>query len=238
MKHTKVNDCVECNKCDSRKISVFSVLPPEKIDELMSSKSILVFYYGELIFKEGQYPSGIYILNKGKVKISKYGYEGREQIVRFAREGDVLGYRTLLSADRYACSASAIEESHVCYISSEVFFKLVREFPELSLKFMNLLAIDLKNAEEKAMRMAQKTVRERVAESILILKEIYGFEEDGTTLNINLKRDEIAGIAGTVRETATRFLSELNESHIISLSGKKIRILDMKKLIRSANVFE
>ncbi|MCZ2357243.1 MAG: Crp/Fnr family transcriptional regulator [Bacteroidia bacterium] len=219
-------------------MSVFSVLPPEKLEELMAVKSTMVFYYGELIFKEGQFPSGIYILNKGKVKISKYGYEGREQIVRFAREGDVLGYRTLFNNDKYTCSASAIEESHVCYISSSVLFRLIRDFPELSFRFLSLLATDLKNAEEKAMRMAQKTVRERVAESILILKEIYGFEEDGATLNINLKRDEIAGIAGTVRETATRFLSELNESHIISLSGKKIRILDIKKLIRSANVFE
>lgn len=103
------------------------------------------------------------------------------------------------------------------------------------MRFIKILADDTRNAEERAMHMAQKTVRERVAESVLILKEVYGLEEDGNTINATLKRDELADLAGTVRETATRFLSELNADKIICIEGKKIRILDLQKLERSAN---
>lgn len=117
----------------------------------------------------------------------------------------------------------------------EFISKSLKNNPELASRFMKRLATDLRHAEEKAVQMAQKTVRERVAKALLLLKEVYGYEDDNATLNIDLKREELAGLAGTVRETATRFLSEFTESQIISLSGKKIRILDLQKLIHSAN---
>lgn len=231
-----VNLCMDCNHCSVRKDSILSILNSEALAELQKAKSHLVFNYGELIFKEGQYPSGFYIITKGKIKISKFGYEGREQIMRFAKEGDIVGYRALISEEKYSCSASAINETHLCFIPNEMIKYQIRNHPELAIRFMKLLANDLKTAEENALKIAQKTVRERVAESILLLKEIYGFEDDGSTLNINLKRDEIAGIAGTVRETATRLLYEFRESQIIELSGKKIKILNLQKLTYTANM--
>lgn len=227
--------CVDCNKCNARDESIFNVLKADEIESLQNVKNHLQFNYGELIFKEGQFPSGIYIILSGKVKISKSGFEGREYIGRFAKEGDILGYRALISDEQYSCSASAIAATHLCYIPKDYLLQQIRNSPELAIQFMKLLANDLRQSEERAIRMAQKPVRERVAESILILKEVYGFEEDNATININLKRDEIAGIAGTVRETATRLLSELCHDEIIVLSGRKIKIVDMHKLNENAN---
>lgn len=231
----KTNTCLDCNICLVRSDSVFSVLSQQETEELQRSKGHLIFNYGELIFKEGQYPNGIYIITQGKVKISKFGFEGREQIVRFATVGDILGYRSLISEEKYSCTAAAVSETHLCYLSQEVISKYLRSNPELGFQFMKLLATDLRNAEERSIRMAQKPVRERIAEAIILLKEVYGYEEDNSTININLKRDEIAGLAGTVRETATRLLSEFCEDEIIVVNGRKIKILDLNKLEKSAN---
>lgn len=227
--------CEICKYCHARRNSIFDCLDEQEIDFLMKEQTDLSYKYGDLIFKEKQTPSGIYIITKGKIKISKSGFEGREQIVRFAKEGDLIGYRSLLSNEKYTCSAFSISETNICFLSKELVFKLIEKNIQLAFRFINLLAIDVRISEEKMMHMAQKTVRERVAEAILVLKEIYGFEADGNTVNIALKRDEIAGIAGTVRETATRFLLELNSDNIISVEGKKIKILNLKKLELCAN---
>lgn len=235
MSHHKNHICTECHHCSIRQGSIFSALNSEEVSELQTEKNHLIFNHGELIFKEGQFPSGMYIVTKGKVKISKYGFEGREQIMRFAKEGDILGYRAMVSEEQYSCSALAVTETQLCFFSKKFINQAMRANPHLGSNFMKLLARDLKMAEEKSLQLAQKTVRERVAESILILKEVYGLEDDNSTLKINLKRDEIASIAGTVRETATRLLSEFCDDNIILMDGRKIKILDISRLERRAN---
>lgn len=225
--------CTDCLHCTSREHSIFDILNTDELNFLQSRKGHLILNNGELLFKEGQYPSGFYIITKGKIKISKFGLEGREQILRFAREGNIVGYR--VSEEAYTCTATAISEVHVCFLKNEVVLTLFKNNYELAVRFMKLLADDLKDSDSKLMHLTQKSVRERIAESILLLADIYGTEEDGATLNVVLKRNELAGIAGTIRETAIRFLSEFNESRMIELTGKKIKILDMQKLQQTAN---
>lgn len=235
MTNSDVHDCSVCNLCFARADSVFSVLTAEELYELEIAKNYIAYSDGELIFKEKQRPFGIYIIQEGQVKVSKYGFEGRECIVRFAKKGNIIGYRSFFSNDLYSCSATAISETQVCFISGEVILSLIRKNAELGLLFMKHLANDLKTAEEKAISIAQKPARERVAESIIILKDIYGYEQEGSVIDISLKRDEIAGIAGTSRETVVRILSEYNDEKILHLNGRKIQVLDIEKLIRIAN---
>lgn len=230
MTNSIIKNCTTCNLCFARNDSVFNALSPDELIELEEVKSYISFGDGELIFKERQRPFGIYIIQDGKVKISKYGFEGREYIVRFAKKGNIIGYRSFFSSEQYSCSATAISETMVCFIPGDVILDLIRRNPELGLQFMNYLANDLKHAEEKSISIAHKPVRERVAESIIILKDIYGFEQNNTIVDVSLKRDEIASIAGTSRETVTRLLSEYNEEKILLLEGRKIRILDLPRL--------
>ncbi len=234
MKHPDINNCSTCNLCFVRKDSVFSVLTQDEIDIVEAAKSIIVFNDNELIFKERQHSFGIYIIVEGKVKISKYGFEGKEYIVRFATRGNIIGYRSFLGGECYSCSATAISKTELCFLPGEVILKLIRKNPELGLQFMKYLAKDLRGAEDKAISIAQKHVRERVAEAILILKDIYGYEQDNT-INARLKRDEIASIAGTSRETVIRLLSEYNEEKILLIQGRKISILDLESLIQHSN---
>lgn len=227
-----------CNNCLTRKSSVLHCLNQEEVDQIIQNQKCFNFTPGESIFKEGHYSNGLYIIKKGKVKISKTGFDGRELILRFGLEGDVIGYRSLLSEEPYQSSAFAINSCSICFLPKESVKTIIFKNSNVNASFFKLLASDLKNAETRTLKLAQKNVRERVAETLILLKELYGFETNSNTINIKLSREEIAGIAGTVRESASRYLSEFNDIGIIELIGKKINIKDFTKLSIAANLVD
>ncbi|WP_245825653.1 Crp/Fnr family transcriptional regulator [Sediminibacterium ginsengisoli] len=204
--------------------------------EIDAEKTCTSYKKGEYIFKEGARPFGIYCVNHGKIKLSKQGDDGKEQIIRLVKPGDPLGYRSLLSGDRYNASAIALENSGVCFIPKDLFMGILQKDSSLTLEMLKLLSDDLKKAEQQITHLAQKPVRERVAEALLFIKETYGFEEDGQTIAAAFSREDIANIVGTATETTIRLLSELNREGLIQLNGKKIVILDLKKLVRVADI--
>lgn len=238
MEQYKCELCQQCENCPSRHNSVFSRLPDVNLDELSNNKMCNVYEKGQIIFYEGNRPLGLYCISNGKAIVIKSGLDGRKQIVRFAKEGDIIGYRALISGGNYTASASLLEDSSICFIHRDIFFKLLRQNYNLSLKIMCHLANDLKNAETKLTEMAQKPVRERTAEVLLLLTDFYGLKEDGKTINVSLKREDIANIVGTVTETLIRYLSEFRHEKIIDLDGREIQILNHKKLLRTANNFD
>ena len=226
----------ECQYCQTRFKSVFCDLNEEELCALNTSKGCRTYTKGQVIFNEGAYPHGLFCINEGKAKLSKPGYTGREQIVRLAKDGDILGYRALLSGETYNCSAVALEDSSICFIPKNTFSELVTKNSNLAFELMKLLSVDLKNAENKLLNLAQKPVRERLAEALLFLKETYHFEIDGATLNVILSREEIANIVGTATEVVIRLLSEFKKDKMIAFVGKKIKILNYKELIHAANI--
>lgn len=228
----------ECKFCDPRFKSIFCDLHGEEMDTLNDAKDCIMYKKGQVIFSEGTRPRGLYCVHSGKIKASKIGDEGKEQILHLAKDGDVLGYRAILSGDNYSCTATALEDSSICFIPKSVFFSMVEKDSNLSLQVIKLLSSELKTAEKSITDIAQKPVRERVAETLLILKETYGCEEDGSTINVSLSREEIANIVGTATESAIRVLSEFKGDEIVELHGKKIKILNLPKLIKTANVMD
>src|ERR1051326_5074556 len=200
----KANPHIDCQVCESRYRSVFCNLDKNELAEIDSGKGCTVYKKGQQIFKQGFHPHGLYCLNSGKVKLYQLAENGREQIVRLAKAGDILGYRALLSGEQYTSSAETIEESSVCFIPKNIFTKFIENNSSLSMQVMKLLANDLKNAEHKVTDLAQKPVKERMAEAILYLKEVYGLEKDNATLNVVMRREDMANIAGTATETAIR----------------------------------
>lgn len=225
-----------CETCLARLSNVFCSLTDDQANDMSIDKSNSYYKKGQLIFLEGNRPSGLYCINKGKIKIYQIGTEGKEQILRLAKEGDIIGYRALISGEAYTASATAIEDSMICFINRKTFFDLMQENSKLSTSVMQLLSHDLKSAESKITGLAQKSVRERLAETLLMLKEFYGVEDDGATINVILTREDIANIVGTATETAIRLLSEFKNEKILELTGKKIKIINNVKLVKAANV--
>jgi CRP/FNR family transcriptional regulator len=232
----KANPHLDCQFCDARFKSVFCDLTKAEVSELNEQKGCATYKKGQDIFKQESYPHGIYCINAGKVKLFQLAENGREQIVRLAKSGDLLGYRALLGGEKYTSTAEAIEETSICFIPKQLFFKFVETNNAITLQVMKMLSNDLKNAEHKITDLAQKPVKERMSEAILFVKEVYGFEKDNATLNVVLTREEIANIAGTTTETAIRILAELKEDGILEFIGKKIKVLKINELLHSANL--
>ncbi len=189
----------------------------------------------ENIFKEDAQPFGLYCLFEGKVKLYKTGDEGKEQIVRFANSKDIIGYRALLSGDNYRCSASAIVNSTLLRIPKEVIEEVFDRNLHMYKVFLKLLANDLRQAEITITDLAQKPVRERVAECIILLEETYGLDNEGY-INVKLSREEMANIVGTATETVIRLLSEFKKDEIIQMDIRRIKVLDTEKLVRTARM--
>jgi CRP/FNR family transcriptional regulator len=225
-----------CQACESRLSSVFGKAKKEHLEEINIQKVCNVYKKGQTIFHEGAHPFGVYCVNTGKVKLSHLGDDGKEQIIRLLREGDITGYRALLSGDRYGASAIALEDTHVCFIPKELFISTLKNDAGLAFELMKLLSDELHRAELQVTHLAQKPVRERLAETLLFIKETYGYEEDGVTLNIRFSREEIANLVGTATESTIRLLSEFKKDGIVELEGKKIKILKQSELIRTANL--
>lgn len=228
----------ECEKCDGLECSFFHGLSHNELELISESKGGNFYKRGQHIFYEGTRPSGVYCIYNGKVKVYKIDTNGNEQIVRLAKEGDILGYRSLISGELYASFAAPLEDSLICFIPKEVFFQLLFSNKLLSQRMMERLSSELKTAESRLADMAQKPVRERLAETLLILKEFFGLEEDGVTLDISLTREDLAHIVGTATETVIRFLSEFKHEKLIEIKGRKIKVLNTLKLTKIANIFD
>lgn len=225
-----------CNNCSHKQSSVFCNARKEELDLISKEKVCTNYKKGQIIFHEGMRSYGIYCINSGKVKISKNGDDGKEHIYRLAKPGDLMGYKALLSDTRYSASAIALEDTAVCFIPRDQFMGALTKDNNLALDFMKLISLELGRAEQKVAHLAQKPVRERLAEALLFVKETYGFDEDGQTLNVRLTRDEIANIVGTATESAIRLLSEFKKDGIIDLDGKRIKVLDFNRLLHTANL--
>lgn len=222
---------ISCLNCKARIDSIFKNLSLDVMQKIDDIKTAQFYKKGELLFNEGAYPRGLYCVNAGKVKVVQAGLDGKEQIMHLINDGDVMGHRAILGEDQYSCSAVAMEDTHVCFIPKQQFYGMVESNSKLALNIAHLLADELKEAEQKITFTAQRPVKDRLAQAILFLKKNYGVEKDNATISIDVKRLDLANLAGTTRETATRFLHELQEQNTIELIGKKIKLIDEQKII-------
>jgi len=189
-----------------------------------------------MIYYSGDIPHGLYCIHKGKVKIYKVGENGREQVVRIVKEGGIFGYRALLNGQPHNDFAAPLDDARICFIPRDVVLDLVARNPQISLNILSILSEELKSAESMIVEMAQKPVRERLAEALLLLRHTFGTEDDGMTLDMKMTREELASIVGTATESAIRGLSDFKNEGLIDLKRQKILILDMARLTEVANV--
>lgn len=227
---------LHCENCESRNHSFLHSSNPDELSLINQAKSCQHFKKGQYIFYEGNRPLGLYCLNSGKVKIFKTGVDGKEQIIHFSQTGDFIGYRALIAEEAYSVSAMALEDCIACFIPDRTFNTLIESNPDLSKQLMKALCHELNLATDRLTSMAQKHVRERLAETLLLLEETFRNENSATDeINIVLPREDIANLVGTATETVIRLLSEFKDDHLIELNGKHIRITDRKKLEKTAH---
>lgn len=176
---------------------------------------------------------GLYFIRSGKVKLYKSSTDGKQQILRIAGNGDILGHTSLFSNEPYHVTAEAIEDSEICFLDKNAFFAFLRNDPSMAFKLLSRLSHELIYAEGKVLDLAYKSARVRFAEFLLMLKESFGVLEKGVhRLDISLSREELAQAVGTTLETAVRLLSEFREEGFIEVKKRAISILESEKLIK------
>jgi len=200
-------------------------------------KTCAYFKKGQIIMHEGSRPNGVYCLHSGKAKLFRLGTEGKEQIIRLVTNGDLIGYRSLLSGEQLSASVQVLEDTHACFIPRSEMFLIIENDPKFSLEIMKMACHELGMASKLITNLAQKTVRERLAEVLLIIKTTFGLDDEGN-INVSLTREEIANMVGTATESVIRLLSEFKEDGFIYLKGRKIRVLDEQALIKVGHVYD
>lgn len=228
---------VNCSLCENRDLSAFKNLGDADLKHISEIKTCVSFKKGQVIMHEGARPQGVYCVHSGKAKMYKMGAEGKEQIIRFMTKGDLIGYRSILSDETITASISALDDTFACYIPKSSFFEVIARNPKFSLNILEKACHELGQTSKIITSLAQKTVRERLAEILLILRTTFGETEEGY-LDILLTREEIANMVGTATESAIRLLSEFKEEELIRTSGRKIKVLDPIKLRQIAAVYD
>ena len=227
----------ECRTCSSRILGVLCDLDKTALDDCSQHKTTNQYKKGQVVFYEGNQAYGLYCVFSGRVKLFKSGIDGKQQIVRIAGPGDLLGYRSLFADEPYAATAEAIEDATICCVDKNAFFPLLSKDQKLALNIIKKLSQELRTAEDLATSIAHRSVRERMAELLLMLKETYGKPgKKGVVIDIQLSREEMSEMIGITQETAIRLLSEFKKDGMIDVKERQITILDAKALITTAGI--
>lgn len=201
----------------------------DQLAELSNERESRIYKKKEIIYHEGGHPKYIYFINKGKIKTYKSNEDGKEYITGLYKEGDFIGYTSLLEDHPFSDSAMALEDASIVTIPKDDFFKLLYSNRDIAAKFIKILADNVKENEERLLKLAYNSVRKRVAEALIMLKKRYEKEGD-KTFCMAISRDDLASIVGTSTETVIRTLSDFKDEKLIEINASRITLLDLDKL--------
>ena len=223
-----------CEQCIVREISSLKALSKDELISMAHCKVSKTVKKGDAIFEEGESVNGVFCVKEGVCKMTKLSPNGKDQIVKLAKKGELLGQRSLISDEPANLSAVALEDMEICFIPKSEVIQFFNKNNQFSMNVMKTICGDLKEADDLMVGMSQKSVKARLAFTLLNLEETFGTNDDHS-LKIQLSRDELASIIGTATESCIRLLSDFNKLELISLKGKAIAILDKNKLKKLAD---
>lgn len=233
---TKKNYMSKCEQCIVRQLNSLKSLNKDELLRISACKTSKTIKKGEIIFDEGDHLNGVFCISDGICKVSKMSSNGRDQIIHLVKKGDILGERSLINDEVANLKATAINDMEVCFIPREEIIKDLEKNPAFTMNVLKDLASSLKSADNIIVDMAQKTVKQRLAEMLINLEEKFGHDLENI-LNIHLSREDIANIIGTATESAIRLLSEFKKEGIITLKGKNISLVNISELKKIAQGF-
>jgi CRP/FNR family transcriptional regulator, cyclic AMP receptor protein len=209
---------------------MYTVGNKKTLDDLTKASNVNEYKKRQVIYKEGNHPHYLYYILKGKVKTYKTHEDGKDLVMDLFSEGDFFGYITLLEGGAYKETAETIEETELALIPKKDFEDLVNSNPDISKKFIALLAKNIIVKENQLLGIAYNTLRKKVAESLVSLLKKYHINKN-EPYQIDISRDDLATIAGTATESLIRTLSDFRSEGLIEIKSGKVIVTDDKKLI-------
>jgi len=204
----------------------------EALSKLSQDRKLRKYKRKENIFYEGEFPNSLYFIVNGKVKSWRMNEDGKELITGLYKAGEFLGYLSLLSEESYTESATTLDDTEVAIIPKADFMTLLSSDRDVAYRFIKLLADDVHEKEEKLLSLAYSSVRARVAEALLHLRDRYQDSNKTGAFSMNISRDDLAGMVGTATESLIRTLSEFKQEHLIEVSGREITVMNPAGLER------
>lgn len=220
-----------CEQCIIKQFNSLKSLTRDELVRISGCKTTRTIKKGEVIFDEGESINGVYCIKDGVCKLSKLSKNGKDQIVKIVVKGDLLGQRSLVTDESSNLQATALNDMEVCFIPKSEIIDDLQKNSKFSFDVLKSMANDLKEADEVIVNMAQKSVRQRLAETLIYINDSFGVNPDGT-LSVLLSREDYANIVGTATESAIRVLSQFKKEGLISTIGKFIKIENISGLNR------
>lgn len=217
-----------CTECEDKDCMFSQSISADSSRLIEENKKIIYLRKGQQVIFEGMPVYGIYFLMDGKIKIFKSGINGRQQIVRLVRQGDMFGHRGFGGKNIYYIGATTLEDSKMCFIESEVFFKVLKNEPELAVQIIHFFAEELKITERRLVNLTQMSAKEKIANALLLIYDTYHFIKGKQIFQ--LPRQDIAEMSGTNIVQVSRALKELEEEKHIKMIGKNIEITNLSGL--------
>ncbi|MGJ8659434.1 Crp/Fnr family transcriptional regulator [Cellulophaga fucicola] len=218
-----------CENCIIRQFNSLRAMSKEELKKVSDTKVSKTFKKGDAIFEEGDRLDGVFCVRDGVSKLSKLSSNGKDQIIKLATKGEILGQRSVIAEESANLSAIAIKDMDLCFIPKESILHTLNTNPNFAVEVLRHMAKDLRDADDVIVNISQKTVKQRIAEAFLYLKNNFGEDEAGF-LSLSLTREDMSNVVGTATESTIRIISEFKKKGIIETSGKKVRILSIPKL--------
>lgn len=227
-KSRKVITDFSCDSCMNTDCLIKKNLSNLPNSAFVENKKTLKCKKGQQFIIEGAPVNGLFFILEGTVKVFRTGINGREQIVRFAKEGEIIGHRGFGTEEYYSIGSIALQDTVLCYFSKDDLQEALLENPKFGYDMMLFYANELNRSESKVKTISQMTVRERVIDTLLYINRKFG--DLRGFLNLPLSRKEYADYAGTTEEQVIRIFSALKKEGLIIAQGKKIGIANIQNL--------
>ena len=226
---------VKKSKCDLATCSMCKGCKPEWLKAIDVNRKLIHYNKGESIFHEGDSVNGMYFIFSGLVKVHKKWSDNKELILRFAKEGAIVGHRGLGGDTIYPVSATALTASDICFVNLDFFMATLKVNPDYLFDLMMFFAAELKESEKRMRNIAHMNTKGRIGQSLLTLQDKFGTDAEGY-INIEISRQDLASYTGTTYETLFKIMNELAEENAIQIDSKRTKLLDKPTLLEYCKI--
>ncbi|MBS1488782.1 MAG: Crp/Fnr family transcriptional regulator [Bacteroidetes bacterium] len=220
----------DCITCKVRGCSILCHCDTHTLATISTYKIPGSLIKGEKLFSEGDPVKGVYFIKSGFLKVELNGKHGRPLVLQFAGKGTMFGHRTNLSHSCHTTSAVAVTGVQYCYIPSQAFIDIVCNSSVLKQQILNQILNELDLVEKKVINLAHKTVREKIAAALLLIADVYEYEQKRQSFRICFCRQDIADLAGTTKEQVSKTLKDFEKEKLIRCTAKKFSYLHINSL--------
>lgn len=215
----RTDNCIES-------VPIFANLSQAEMLEIAYITRPETFQKGELVYSPGDHGGRLYVLHKGKIKITRVNRQGKEQVIRILGPGDFMGELSLFGAIPQTDQAEVLETATMCVIEGDQLKELMAKYASIAFKVMDVLSRRLERAEHLIESISLDTVEQRLAKVLLELGE--GSDE----IRLATTKGDLASSLGMTQETLSRKLKQFEAEGLIALKGHKgIRLLDRDQLL-------